>query len=191
MTDEQKAARKTLIANNKAMESATVVRREFVKSLLAKKQAPKGWQYFTVHALTHHSEVASGYEGAVAAEMAGAKIEGEETWGWNPLRDYVAKTTTRPEVPMIALVCAGFEKTIAKDSWRSPARCHLTYLTQLVSWGYTPSEVEQIILDSANKTTEPDEDTEGTEGAEDGETFEEVHAEEEEIIAEEYAAAAE
>ncbi|MBG6218652.1 ParB family chromosome partitioning protein [Arthrobacter sp. CAN_A6] len=185
MTDEQKAARKTLIANNKAMESATVVRRDFVRSLLAKKQAPKGWQYFTVHALTHHSEVASGYEGAVAAEMAGAKIEGKETWGWNPLRDHVAKTTTRPEVPLIALVCAGFEKTIAKDSWRSPHRSHLTYLTQLVTWGYTPSEVEQIILDSANKATELDEDTEDTE---DGETFEEVHADEEEMIAEEYAA---
>ncbi|MHA7191885.1 hypothetical protein ACX80N_16495 [Arthrobacter sp. MDT2-16] len=127
----------------------------------------------------------------MAAEMAGAKIEGKESWGWNPLRDHVAKTTTRPEVPMIALVCAGFEKTIAKDSWRSPIASHLTYLTQLVTWGYTPSEVEQIILDSANKTTEPDEDTKDVEGAaqaEPGETFEEVHADEEEMIAEEYAA---
>jgi ParB family chromosome partitioning protein len=52
MTEEQKAERKTLIANNKAMESATKVRREWVKNLLARKQAPKGWQYFTVHAIT-------------------------------------------------------------------------------------------------------------------------------------------
>jgi hypothetical protein len=44
-----------------------------VKTLLAKKQAPKGWQYFTVHAITHHPETASGYDGKVAAEMAGAK----------------------------------------------------------------------------------------------------------------------
>ncbi len=154
MTDEQKAERKTLIANNKAMESTTVVRREFVRTLLAKKQAPKGWQYFTVHALTHHSEVASGYEGDVAATMAGAKVEGKETWGWNPLRDHVAKTTTRPEVPLIALVCAGYERTIAKNSWRSPARSHLAYLTQLVAWGYTPSEVEQIIIDSTEQTEE-------------------------------------
>jgi ParB family chromosome partitioning protein len=192
MTDEQKAARKTLIANNKAMESATIVRRDFIRSLLAKKQAPKSWQYFTVRALTHHSEVASGYEPAVAAEMAGAKIEGKETWGWNPLRDYVAKTTTRPEVPMIALVCAGFGKTIAKDSWRSPHRSHLTYLTQLVTWGYTPSEVEQIILDSTNKTTEPEvdieeaegaKDIEGKEGVEDGEAFDDVHADEAEMMA--------
>ncbi len=193
MTDEQKAARKTLIANNKARESATVVRREFVKSLLAKKQAPKGWQYFTVHALTHHSEVASGYEGAVAAEMAGAKVEGTNTWGWNPLRDHVAKTTTRPEVPMIALVCAGYEKTIAKDSWRRPGRSHIAYLTQLVTWGYTPSEVEQIIIDSTNQPDEyMDENTDELDdenATEDGETFENIHGDEEEMMAEELAAA--
>jgi ParB family chromosome partitioning protein len=149
MTEEQKAERKTLIANNKAMESATTVRREFVKNLLAKKQAPKGWQYFTVHAITHHSETASGYDGEVAAVMVSAKIEGEKTWAWNPLRTHVAKSTTRPEFSLIALVCAGYEKTIAKDSWRSPSQTHRDYLNQLVKWGYTPSEVEQIILDSA------------------------------------------
>ncbi|GAB3555478.1 hypothetical protein GCM10027404_32490 [Arthrobacter tumbae] len=47
MTDGQRAERKTLIANNKLMQSATTVRREFVKDLLANKQALKGWQYFT------------------------------------------------------------------------------------------------------------------------------------------------
>jgi ParB family chromosome partitioning protein len=155
MSEEQKAERKTLIANNKLMESATKVRRQFVKTLLAKKQAPKEWQYFTVHAITHHSETASGYEGKVAAEMAGAKMgEASDRWGWNPLRDHVAKSTARPEVSLIALVCAGYEKTIAKDSWRSPNVRHIDYLTQLITWGYTPSEVEQIILDSGKPAQE-------------------------------------
>jgi len=44
-------------------------------------------------------------------------------------------------------VCAGYEKTIAKDSWRSPSQTHRDYLNQLVTWGYTPSEVETIIID--------------------------------------------
>ncbi|NHW48713.1 chromosome partitioning protein ParB, partial [Paenarthrobacter sp. MSM-2-10-13] len=136
MTDEQKAERKALIANNKAAESATTVRREFVKNLLAKKQAPKGWQHFTAHALTHHPETASGYDGKVAAEMVGAKSEESDRWGWNPLRDHVAKSTARPEFSLIALVCAGYEKTIAKDSWRSPSQTHRDYLNQLVLWGY-------------------------------------------------------
>jgi ParB family chromosome partitioning protein len=128
---------------------ATKVRREFVRTLLSRKQAPKGWQYFTVHAITHHSETASGYEGKVAAEMIGAKFEESNAWAWNPLREHVAKTTARPEFSLIALVCAGYEKTIAKDSWRSPGQTHRDYLNQMVTWGYTPSEVEQIILDSA------------------------------------------
>jgi hypothetical protein len=83
MTEEQKAERKTLIENNKLMQSATVVRRDFVKALLTKKQPPKGWQHFTVHAITHHPETASGYEGTVAAEMAGAKTgETSDRWTW-------------------------------------------------------------------------------------------------------------
>jgi ParB family chromosome partitioning protein len=148
MTEEQKAERKTLIANNKAMESATVVRREFVKNLLARKQAPKGWQYFTVHAITHYPETASGYDGKVATEMLGTKT-GEDTdrWGWNPLRDHTAKTTARPEFSLIALICAGYEKTIQKDSWRSAEKRHFDYLNQLTQWGYTASAVEQIIID--------------------------------------------
>lgn len=60
----------------------------------------------------------------------------------------MAKSTVRPEFSLIALVCAGYEKTIAKDSWRSPYQTHRDYLNQLVTWGYTPSEVEQIIIDS-------------------------------------------
>lgn len=154
MTDEQKAERKTLIANNKAMESATTVRRDWVKTLLARKTAPKGWQYFTVHAITHHPETASGYDGKVAAEMIGAKFEDSDRWAWNPLRDHVAKSTTRPEFSLIALVCAGYEKTIVKASWRSPSQTHRDYLNQLITWGYTPSEVEQIILDSDKPTEE-------------------------------------
>ncbi|MET3937184.1 ParB/RepB/Spo0J family partition protein [Arthrobacter sp. OAP107] len=154
MTEEQKAERKTLIANNKAAESATIVRREFVRTLLAKKQAPKGWQHFTAYALTHHPETASGYDGKVAAEMVGAKSDESDRWGWNPLRDHVAASTARPEFSLIALVCAGYEKTIAKDSWRSPSQTHRDYLNQLVVWGYTASETEQMIIDSGKPAEE-------------------------------------
>ncbi|WP_144663193.1 ParB/RepB/Spo0J family partition protein [Paenarthrobacter nicotinovorans] len=154
MTEEQKAERKTLIANNKAAESATIVRREFVRNLLAKKQAPKGWQHFTAYALTHHPETASGYDGKVAADMVGAKSDETDRWGWNPLRDHVAKSTARPEFSLIALVCAGYEKTIAKDSWRRPSQNHRDYLNQLVEWGYTASETEQMIIDSGKPAEE-------------------------------------
>ncbi|AOY71312.1 hypothetical protein Pure05_27580 [Paenarthrobacter ureafaciens] len=66
----------------------------------------------------------------------------------------MAKSTTRPEFSLIALVCAGYEKAIAKDSWRSPSQSHRDYLNQLLTWGYTPSEVEQIIIDSGKPAEE-------------------------------------
>jgi ParB family chromosome partitioning protein len=42
MTDEQKAERKTLIENNKAMESATKVRRDFVKTSAGQEAGSQG-----------------------------------------------------------------------------------------------------------------------------------------------------
>ena len=84
--------------------------------------------------------------------MVGAKTEDKNgRWGWNPLRDHLAKTAARPEFSLIALICAGYEKTIQKDSWRSPSQTHRDYRKQLVLWGYTASEVEQIIIDSGDK----------------------------------------
>jgi ParB family chromosome partitioning protein len=69
--------------------------------------------------------------------MIGAKT-GEDTdrWGWNPLRYHTAKTTARPEFSLVALICAGYEKTIQKDSWRSAEKRHFHYLNQLTTWGY-------------------------------------------------------
>jgi ParB family chromosome partitioning protein len=87
--------------------------------------------------------------------MIGAKAgEDNDRWGWNPLRDHVAKTSARPEFALLALICAGYEKNIQKDSWRSAGQVHNAYLTQLVAWGYKASEVEQIILDKHTTTEE-------------------------------------
>ncbi len=133
-----------------------MVRREWVKNLLAKKQAPKGWQYFTVHAITHHAETASGYEGKVAAEMVGAKVEDSNQWAWNPLRDHVAKTTARPEFALIALVCAGYEKTIQKDSWCSPSQTHRDYLNQLVAWDTPHRRLSRSSSTAATRPRRPD-----------------------------------
>jgi mercuric reductase len=43
--------------------------------LLARKQAPKGWQYFTLHAITHHSETSSVNTGCVPSKALLAAAE--------------------------------------------------------------------------------------------------------------------
>lgn len=146
MTEEQKAERRTLIANNKAMESATSVRREWVKNLLARKTAPKGWQYFSVLSMTSFYDIGRSYDGKLAADMISVKAEKENTgWGYDPFKDHVATHATRPEFALLAMVMASFEKQMNKDVWRNPGREAKFYLRKLIEWGYTPSDVEKII----------------------------------------------
>lgn len=73
--------------------------------------------------------------------------------GWNPLRDHPAKTTARPEFSLIALICAGYEKTIQKESWRSAEKGHFHYLNQLTAWGYVDRTKMKLLL-GARRLTE-------------------------------------
>ena len=146
-SEEQKEERRELIANNKAMESATTVRREWVKNLLTRKTAPKGWQYFTVLSMTSFYDIGRSYEGQLAAEMISVKIEKENTgWGYDPFKDHVATHATRPEFALLAIVMASFEKQMPKDIWRHPSKEAKYYLAKLIEWGYTPSDVEKLLL---------------------------------------------
>jgi ParB family chromosome partitioning protein len=61
MTEEQKAERKTLIANNKAWDWAETVRREWLGEFLTRKTLPKDAPQFIARGLTlHHSIVGTG-----------------------------------------------------------------------------------------------------------------------------------
>src|SRR3546814_13408183 len=59
MTDEQKAERRTLIANNKAWASAQVVRREWLTTLLSRKTLPKDTAAVIATGLTVHRQAVS------------------------------------------------------------------------------------------------------------------------------------
>ena len=67
MTDEQKAERKVLIANNKAWASAEVVRREWLVEFLSRKTLPKDAAQFIAQGLTMH-------RGDVYREMQGGNV---------------------------------------------------------------------------------------------------------------------
>lgn len=149
MTEEEKAARRTLIANNKAADAAQKVRREWVTALLAKKQAPKGWQRFLALAHTVHHYTARDYDNGVVAALLGLAETKTSHSGYpalNRLAQHVTDHPARPEIVLIALACAAFEGDLPRDTWRHPhPDAAKFYLTQLAEWGYTLSEVEQII----------------------------------------------
>ncbi|SDZ48473.1 ParB/RepB/Spo0J family partition protein [Herbiconiux ginsengi] len=151
MTDEQKAERKTLIANNKAWASAAVVRREWLASFLSRKTLPKDAAQFiaqglTVHGLTVGSASRDG--NALAHELMGVERGGY--YERDKLAGIVAKTPSKAQHVTLAVVLGGIESNTSKTTWRSPASRDGHYFTQLEAWGYTLSDVEKIVTAEAH-----------------------------------------
>jgi ParB family chromosome partitioning protein len=143
MTDTEKAERKELIANNRSMDSAIVVRKAWVAELLARKTAPKGANTFIAASLANHSYLVSkGISNSlsVAGEFLGGK-EGEDG-----VFAKIAARPTKADTVILAAVLAGFEGDMSRTSWQNRQRAHQHYLKQLITWGYTPSDVEKIII---------------------------------------------
>ncbi|MBX3196265.1 MAG: ParB/RepB/Spo0J family partition protein [Microbacteriaceae bacterium] len=153
LTDEQKAERKAerkaLIENNKAMDAATVVRREFLATLLSRKTLPKDAGTFIARALTAYRGRTGGgiTEGnALAIELLG--LEGKTShYGPTPLDKYMDEGGS-PARATLAIAMGGIERVMHRQSWRMPTEEDATWLTQLEEWGYTLSDVERIITDT-------------------------------------------
>lgn len=137
MTDEEKTERRTVIENNKALESANVVRREWLTALLKRKTAPKGYLLFVASTLTGDLYEVGKASLEQATEFAGTKTG---------IREHVAKSATRNEFSILAVCFAAHERTIDRTAWRHSSKSHGEYLAQLVSWGYSPSDVETLML---------------------------------------------
>lgn len=187
MSEEEKAERRTVIENNKAWDAASTVRVEFLKKLLKAKTAPKGALRFVSQSMGAHGyTVADGLSkhAGFAAELLGAADE------YGALVKITGKPTAKHEHNVLAVVLAGFEKSLSRASWRQSTGTAKDYLNQLTIWGYTLSDVETLITDHGN--TEPQNPVETEPGTPEGpavpeaeETFDEVHAGEEELAAEE------
>ncbi|MES1170177.1 MAG: chromosome partitioning protein, partial [Leifsonia sp.] len=146
MSDEQKAERKTLIANNKAWDSAEVVRREWLTAFLARKTLPKDAAAFVAAGLTQHrvdisSALAAG--NSFAAVLMGLE-KPESHWSPSPLDGYADQTGKHAHVAL-AVVLAGMELALGRHTWRNPDSRAARYLAQIEAWGYGLSEVEQIV----------------------------------------------
>ena len=160
-TDEQKAERKELIANNKAWVSAEVVRREWLAGFLGRKTLPKDAGQFVATALTaHRSTIASALSGGnwLAATLLGLDAQDSE-WGQSPIDPVAESQPSRAGHVSLAVVLAGIEASTGKHTWRQRSRTARAYFAQIAAWGYPLSDVEQIVLgtDEADEPSEPDE----------------------------------
>jgi len=149
MTEEEKAARREVIENNKAMDSAQVVRRDFVKALLSRKALPNNAHRFIAHTIAHSNYILGKAlnKTTLTAELLGT---GD---GYGEFKAYVDKPSTKPETVTLATMITAYEGNIDRTSWRNRHSDTRYYLTELMAWGYEPSDVEKIILTDADTPT--------------------------------------
>ncbi|WP_434513179.1 Nucleoid occlusion protein (plasmid) [Clavibacter nebraskensis] len=182
-SEEQKAERRRVIANNKAWAAAESVRREFVAALVTRKALPKdAAQVIAAGLTTHRHQVGRAVEEGSQLAHEFLSVEREYGYYGDALGKLLAATPTKAQHVALAVVLGGMEGAMSRESWRSVSAPDAAYLRQLAAWGYTLSEVEQIIPDADDArraqrdaddadesavavvdTTEPEADTEGSE----------------------------
>lgn len=143
MTDEQKAERKELIANNKEWDAAETVRREWLAQFLARKTTPKNAQTVIAQALTSARwKIADGL--TRGSSTAKALLGIKDTHQGNDLADYLTAHPGRSTHVTLAVVLGGIEQNTNRQTWRSPTADTAWYLRTLQEWGYTLCPVEKI-----------------------------------------------
>lgn len=154
MTDDEKAERKTLIANNKAWASAEIVRREWLTEFLSRKTLPKDAAAVIAQGLTIHRRAVgtAATEGNTLAHTL-LGIERGGYWDADKLATIIEHTPGKAQHVSLAVVLGGIEDSTSKNTWRHPEPSKALYLSQLAAWGYGLSQVEQIVLDDQSPET--------------------------------------
>lgn len=150
--EAKKAERRRVIANNKAWDSATTVRRDWLTALLARKSAPKdAARYVAAELAQGDHNVRRGFENGnrLACKLVGlGEPAGFYVGRVNPIVE-AAETASgaRATQLSLAVLLAAFEDGTSRDSWRRPSSADQRYFRRLRDWGYPLSDVEQLVLD--------------------------------------------
>ncbi|MFJ3395298.1 chromosome partitioning protein [Leifsonia aquatica] len=155
MTDEQKAERRELVANNKAWDSAEVVRREWLATIVRKAKLPTDAARFAATGLTTFTgDVwrAMQDQSPLAHTLLGIEQKKSAYWASDKIGEWIAGHPTKAQHATLAVVLGGIESATSRNTWRSPAKDAATYFRQLAAWGYTLSDVEQLVIDRYEAT---------------------------------------
>lgn len=164
--EAEKRERRKVLALNKLGAAALGVRREFIKTMLARKTAPKGAAIFVARALAGDGYLlTTNNAGNVAAELLGLKDSGKKeakpSYEYQPPTDAVIKAVSalpdtgdgRAAVLTLGLVLGALEARTPKDAWRGAGGYSHTsravggkeYLQFLADNGYELAPVEEVI----------------------------------------------
>lgn len=176
-TEEQKAERRTLIANNKAWKSAETVRREWLRNFLSRKTTPKGANLFiATSVIDGRGRLSSsiGEHHRLALDLLG--LPG---YSWNtthPILAHIQKQPGRTMTALLAVTIAAHEEATSTHTWRNPTGDMADYFTALAEWGYPLSDVENLAIGIEPEAEDDTADTEEAEGIDDAGTDEEASA---------------
>lgn len=149
--DEAARQRRQTIANNKAADSAQVVRRAWLANLATRKTAPKGGPVFVAEVVTRWP---SWVEAHKATTVLGAIFGTEAHQATDHLAALVAKASdARATHLALVRVLAAVEATIERDSWKWANDLRAHYLTTIAGWGYDLAPIERVMAG-----LDPDED---------------------------------
>ena len=136
MTDEQKAERKTLIANNTAWDSAENVRHEWLTAFLSSKALPKDAPQFVAQALTTHRNTiaaAIGNGNRLAASLLSLDAP-KFYWSASPLDTLATTQPAKAGHITLAVFIGGYETSTGRHTWRTPGRDAFAYFTRIAAW---------------------------------------------------------
>jgi len=162
--EAESAERRRVLANNAAWRSAEVVRRQWLTSLLSRRQVPKGAEVLIARAVLerHYSlsyALSNGHD--LLGDLLGMRTADHRAQSASQV---AARALTQASTPAaatmrtLAVVLAAWESRSGVHTWRNPSPYDATIMAALVAWGYTASEVEQLLI--ASNADEPDDEDE-------------------------------
>jgi ParB family chromosome partitioning protein len=156
MSEEDKVARRVVIANNKDWDSATRVRRAWLRQFVARRTPPKdapGWIAAMLAGGCHDLRRAMEDQHTLARGLLGLADRDEQRRGLRSEPHPIAEAArvaspARATVLALALLLAALEAGTSRNTWRDPTSDSIAYLTALAEWGYELAPVEQLALDT-------------------------------------------
>ena len=110
------------------------------------------------------AQVRSALDGhhAVALELLGYEYK----WGTkSPLTTLIERNPAKTSTVLLAVALGALEGDTSKNTWRNPDADDVAYFTAIQGWGYTLSEVENIVLGIHPEPEASEEDAESAEDA--------------------------
>jgi ParB family transcriptional regulator, chromosome partitioning protein len=148
MSEQEKAERRRVVANNKAWDSATTVRRKWLREFLARKSAPRDAGAYIAATLAvggHDVRKAMEASHPTACALLGLGAPGGYGTPSPLLGALEGAGGARTTMISLAVLLGAAEDGTSRNSWRSPTGDTRRYFAQLHAWGYPLAPVEQLV----------------------------------------------